>query len=70
MCLDEFNYVWGEDKHDWVLVNTQRGYSIVNKKTQMVLLISNSDLEEAVIQRMLNEGNLIFDDIVDAYASE
>ena len=70
MCFDDFNYVWGEDKHDWVLVNTQRGYSIVNKKTQMVLLISISDLEEAVIQRMLNEGNLIFDDIVDAYASE
>lgn len=68
MNLDEFKHMWEEEKNDWVLVNTKYGYAVVNKRTQMALLVSDDDLEEAVIHRMLEEGNLIYDNINDAYS--
>lgn len=68
MNIDEFKYLWESEKDDWVLVNTEYGYGIVNKRTQMALLISDDDLEGTVIQRMISEGNNIYDNINDAYA--
>ena len=67
MNLDEFKHMWESEKDDWVLVNTKYGYAVVNKRTQMALLVSDDELDKAVIRRMLEEGNRIYDNITDAY---
>ena len=40
----------------------------MNKIEQTVLTISDEDIYQAVIQKMLAEGNKIYDNILDAYA--
>ncbi len=68
MNINDYNYIWTTDKEDYVLVETEFGYGIVNKKKQMVLSISDDDLETAIIQKMQTEGNKIYSNILDAYA--
>ncbi len=68
MDINEYSYIWTTEKDEYVLVNTEYGYGIVNKKRQMVLSISNDELEKAIIQKMLDEGNKIYEDINEAYA--
>ena len=68
MNTEEFNFLWTTKKEDYVLVNTEHGYGIVDKKEKRVLCISDENLSQAVIQKMIAEGNEIYDDILDAYA--
>lgn len=68
MNIEEFNYLWTTQKEEYVLVNTEFGYGIVNKKNHTVLSISNECLEEKIIQKMLSEGNRIYNNILEAYA--
>ena len=68
MNIEEYKYLWESDKADWVLVNTEYGYGIVNKKTQMALLVSDDELEEAIIAKMLESGNRVYENINDAYS--
>ena len=68
MDIEEFNFLWTTKKEDYVLVNTEFGYSIVNKKEKSVLCISDENLSQAVKQKMIVEGNKIYVDILDAYA--
>ncbi len=68
MNLDDYSYLWTTDKDDFVLVNTECGYGIVNKKKQLFLLISDDELADQLIQRMLAEGNKKYDSILAAYA--
>ena len=58
MNMDEFSFLWTTGKDAYVLVDTE----------QTVLSISDEDIYQAVIQKMLAEGNKIYDDILDAYA--
>ena len=67
MNISEYNYLWGEEKNDWVLVHTEYGYNIVNKSNQMVLLVSDEELEDALIERMIQEGNQRYDNINEAF---
>lgn len=67
MNISEYEYLWTTEKNDWVLVNTSFGYSIVNKTEQMVLLVSDEELEQALIENMLSNGCKVYDDIKDAY---
>ena len=68
MNIDEYSYLWTTEKDKYVLVNTEFGYGIVNKTAQTVLSISDEDIYQAVIQKMLDEGNKIYENILDAYA--
>lgn len=68
MNIDKYRYLWESEKDDWVLIHTEYGYGIVNKKTQMALLISDDTLDNAVVRQMLAEGNRVYDNINDAYA--
>lgn len=68
MNIDEFSYIWEEEKEDYVLVDTEYGYAVINKRTQMALLISDDALEEAIVAKMLSEGCKVYSDINDAYA--
>ncbi len=67
MNMNEYSYLWNEEKNDWVLVHTEYGYSIVNKKSQMALMVSDGELEEALIDRMIQEGNRKYDNIQEAF---
>ncbi len=68
MNIDEFKYLWTTEKDNYVLVSTEFGYGIVNKKEQTVLSISDKEINKAVVQKMLDEGNKIYENILDAYA--
>lgn len=67
MNIDEFIYLWTDKKNEYVLVDTEFGYGIVNKVEKNVLCISDEEVEEAVINKMLQEGCKIYDNILDAY---
>ena len=68
MNISEYEYLWDNNKAEYVLVNTEFGYGIVNKKEQTVLSISDEEREEAIIAKMLEEGNKVYENILDAYA--
>jgi len=68
MNIEEYSYLWTTEKEDTVLVNTEFGYGIVNKKQHTVLSISDTATSQAVIKKMLEEGNKIYENILDAYA--
>lgn len=68
MNIDNFSYLWDENKADFVLVTTDFGYAIVNKKEQNMLLISDEELEKEVIEKMLQSGNKVYNDIIQAYS--
>lgn len=68
MNIEEYSYLWTTEKEDTVLVNTEFGYGIVNKKQHTVLSISDTSTSQAVIKKMLEEGNKIYENILDAYA--
>lgn len=67
MSIDKYNYLWETEKDNQVLVDTEYGYSIINKKEQTALVVSDEKLESALIQQMLKAGNKIFNDIKEAY---
>ena len=67
MNLEEYSYLWTTEKEDSVLVNTEYGYGIVNKRNHTVLSISDESISKAVVQKMLDEGNKTYENILDAY---
>ena len=67
MSINEYTFLWTK-KDEFVLVNTEYGYGIVNKKEQTVLSISDEELEKQLINKMLEEGNKVYENILDAYA--
>lgn len=65
--MEEHAYLWTTEKNDWVLVNSEYGYGIINKKEQSILMVSNHELETALINKMIEEGCKIYDCLDDAY---
>lgn len=68
MDISEFSYLWTTQKHDYVLVKSEYGYAIVNKREQTMLCISNDDVDAAVVEKMLEEGCSVYENILDAYS--
>ncbi len=68
MNIENYSYVWNEKKNDYVLVKTEFGYAIVDKMEKSMLLISDENLEKIVINKMLECGNKIYDNINQAYS--
>lgn len=67
MDITKYSYLWESEKDEWVLVDSEYGYSIVNKKNRGMLLISNDELEEAVINKMKEAGNKEYSSILEAF---
>lgn len=67
MSIENYLYLWNEKKMDFVLVKSDFGYSIVNKKEQTMLLVSDEELEQKLISKMLENGNAVYDNINQAY---
>jgi hypothetical protein len=68
MDISEFSYVWTAQKRDFVLVKSEYGYAIVNKRDQTMLCISDDETDAAVVEKMLEEGCSVYEDILDAYS--
>lgn len=68
MSIENYSYLWNEKKTDFVLVKTDFGYGIVDKKEQSMLLISDEELEQKIISKMLENGNKVYDNINQAYS--
>ncbi|MBP3490156.1 MAG: hypothetical protein J6K53_17465 [Roseburia sp.] len=68
MSIENYSYLWNEKKADFVLVKTDFGYGIVDKKEQSMLLISDEELEQKIISKMLENGNKVYDNINQAYS--
>ena len=68
MNIDEFSYLWTTEKEEWVLIKSEYGYVVINKKTQMMLHIDSAELKNAIIQKMHEAGNKTYESILDAYA--
>ena len=68
MSADKYSYTWINEKGDYVLVESEFGYSIINKRDQSMLCVSDDDLEEEIIRRMLEAGCKVYKNVLDAYA--
>ena len=56
MSIENYSYLWDQERTDFVLVKTELGYSIVDKMKQSVLLIEDETLEQNIIGKMLENG--------------
>lgn len=61
MDISQYDYLWTNDKYDYVLVKTSTGYLIVNRITEGVLLIEDESLAKQVEKKMLQKGVPIFE---------
>ena len=60
--------MWNEKRDEYVLVKSAFGYGIVNKVDKKVLLVCDAKLEGKLIQKMIENGNRIYDNIKQAYS--
>lgn len=65
MDISKYQYLWNEEQKDWVLVNTPYGYGIFNLSTNMMLMVSDKKLKEALLRKMEEEGNKKYESIDD-----
>lgn len=70
MDISDYEYLWNEDKEDYVLLRVEEDYLIIDRVHQMVLLIEDDDMSDRVIAKMIEEESLIFDTLEQAYDSE
>lgn len=68
MSIENYSYLWNEKKMNFVLVKSDFGYSIVDKKEQAMLMVSDEELEQKLIIKMLENGNSVYDNINQAYS--
>ena len=69
MDISDYEYLWNEDKEDYVLLRVEEDYLIIDRVHQMVLLIEDDDMSDRVIVKMIEEESLIFDTLEQAYDS-
>lgn len=65
--MNEYEYLWTTEKNDWVLINSELGYGIINKKTHSILMVSDSELEKTLIDKMIEEGCKTYNSLDDAF---
>lgn len=68
MDVSEFSYVWTTNKNDYVLVDSEFGYAIINKRDQTTLCISDEEADAIVVANMLEAGCKVYESIQDAYS--
>lgn len=69
--LNEYSYIWEEDRDKYVLVTDELGESIfyINGKEIMFFLIEDDMLDTLIINKMLENGNRIYKSIEELQAS-
>ena len=68
MDVSEFSHVWTTNKNDYVLVDSEFGYAIINKKDQTMLCISDEEADATVVANMLEAGCKVYESIQEAYS--
>ena len=68
MNIDEYSYIWTTEKDDYVLVDSEHGYAVINKRDQSMLLIEDDELASEIENKMLSEGCKTYKNIKDAFA--
>ena len=66
--ISEFSYVWTTGRDDYVLVEGEYGYAIVDRRERAVLHIEDEEVDAAVVARMLEEGCAVYGGILEAYS--
>ncbi|OAB34380.1 hypothetical protein [Paenibacillus glacialis] len=65
MSLEEYKYIWTENRKEYVLVKMKDGdYSIFNRMDKIALIIEDDDIYDAVINEMLKSKCEIVDSIL------
>ncbi len=65
MDISKYHYLWNEEQDDWALVNTPYGYGIFNVRTNMMMMVSDRTLKNALLRKMEEEGNKKYESIVE-----
>lgn len=65
--MENHDYLWTTGKNDWVLVNSEYGYGIINKKTKSMLMVSDPKLKKSLVDKMLSEVCKVYSSIDAAY---
>ena len=61
--ISEYSYLWTAEKADWILIGSKHDYVIFNTKTQMMLLMEDEQLNQALADKMLEQGNRVYQSI-------
>ena len=61
MKIDEYSYLWDEEKNNHVLIRAKKGYAIYNKSNSLVTIIEDNVLAAAVIDKMIESGVKVCD---------
>lgn len=69
--LNEYSYIWEEDRDKYVLVTDELGESIfyINENEIMYFLIEDDMLDTLIINKMLANGNRIYKSIEELQVS-
>ena len=54
--LEEFRVLWTEYLNDYVLMENNGKITIINKDTQLPLMIEDVEIRKAVIQKFIDAG--------------
>lgn len=67
--LKSFSHIWEEDKKKYVLLHDENGYSIfcIEGEKIMFCLIEDEYIFDAVIEKMQEHGNQIYENIADIF---
>ena len=63
--MDKYKYLWEKGNYDNILIKGNVGYIIFNRVDNSLLTIENEILNEQIIKKMLDNGNLIYKSIKD-----
>lgn len=65
--LNEYSYIWEEDKEKYVLLKDEFGVNIlyVNGKEIKVLLIEDDIVEDSIVSKMIGQGNRVYNSIIE-----
>ena len=67
MDVSRYEYLWKDEKDQWVLVDSPYGYGIVNVQSQSILMVSDPELKRNLIKKMEEAGCRKYSTISAAY---
>ncbi|MBO4846654.1 MAG: hypothetical protein J5525_10145 [Lachnospiraceae bacterium] len=60
-AIKEYSYLWTTGQKDWYVIKDEYDYTIMNEKTNQLLLIEDEDLNNQVASMMIMQGNKVID---------
>ena len=64
MNINEFKNMWTIDKEKYVLIKIENDYGIYNKVDKTGVIIEDDEIEKQVIDKMIKNGNLIVENLI------